>query len=137
MIEKLKHMYQLEPEVWVVKKGQSCWNLNRFQTQSLQMFFKMVFLKILQISQENTCVWRHFLIKLQYWRVCSKETPVTASDVKSECITILKTVDFWQKMMKSEKLVSPGLYIFCCFFSESAANLIASFVKFHYLTHTW
>ena len=81
MIEKLKDMYQFDPEVRVITKGQSWWNLNRFQKQSLADVLQNGVLKIPQISQENTCVWRHFLIKLQSWRLSWKETPVAASDV--------------------------------------------------------
>ena len=36
-----------------------------------QMFFKMVFLKISQYLQEDTCVGVIFLIKLQAWRPCN------------------------------------------------------------------
>ena len=53
----------------VIKKGHPGEIWTGFRSSRWQIFFKMVFLKISQISQENTCFWRHFLIKLQFWRL--------------------------------------------------------------------
>ena len=46
------------------------WYLNSFKnikTSQLEVFYKNIFLKILQNLQENTCVGVFFLINLQNW----------------------------------------------------------------------
>ena len=56
MIQKLKHMYQFEPEVYVIAKRQSWWNLNRFQKQSFADVLQNGVLKNFANSTGNTCV---------------------------------------------------------------------------------
>ena len=41
-----------------------------------EVFYKKRFLKIFQKSQENTCAWFSFWIKLQTWGFIKKETLV-------------------------------------------------------------
>ena len=53
MIQKLKHMYH---KCNLSKKGSPGEIWTGFRSSRSQMFFKMVFLKIPQIPQENTCV---------------------------------------------------------------------------------
>ena len=60
MIKKLKHMYQFEPENKLSKISCRGEIGTGSRGSSLQIFFKIVVFKILQIPQEKTCVGNTF-----------------------------------------------------------------------------
>ena len=59
------------------------------QKQQQGVLWKKVFSKISQNSQESTCVWVSFLIKLQAWR------PATSSKRDSNTTVFIRMLKMW------------------------------------------
>ena len=79
------------------------------EAATVGILLKKVFLKILQNSQENTCVGVSFLIKPQTCNFIKKETPTRV--FSCEFFEIFKNTYFVEYLRKAAFVVSQKIFV--------------------------